>query len=170
MRKCCPVTVSQTPQAMVQKRHIEIRTKTIPRIRRLSSLSRLVLLKMVLPVFCINFVSFPAKTTIPKAHFVLRRTHPLNNILSLSIGYSCPLMMRFPSNLVKLLFGASHLISPRNLERSWMSSWRSIVSVKVWRHFKFVSLMKKNRRIFLEFNSKCKFKWLSHPSSSAVSM
>ena len=111
-----------------------------PRISRLSSLSRLVLLKMVFPVFCMSLVSFPANTTRPKHHFVLRRTQPRSNILSLSMECVLPFKMSVPSNLVKLLFGASQRISPSNFDRSLMSSCSSIVSVSVWRHLRFVSL------------------------------
>ena len=60
-----PIMDSQIPQATVQKRHMLSRKMTIPKIMKFNSLSMEVLLNLVLPEFCINFVSLPANKTRP---------------------------------------------------------------------------------------------------------
>ena len=63
--KLKPIMLSQKPQATVQKRHMESRKMTIPKMMKFSSLSMEVLLNFVLPEFCINLVSLPANKTRP---------------------------------------------------------------------------------------------------------
>lgn len=92
---------------------------------RLRSRSREVRLNIVLPVFCISLVSRPAKTTRPKHHLVFLRMHPLNNILSLSIANLDPFQWSVPSNLVRLLLGASQIISPSNLSKMTIFGYKN---------------------------------------------
>ena len=63
--KLKPIMDSQKPQATVQKRHMERRKMTMPRMMKLSSLSMEVRLNLVLPEFCMSLVSLPAKSTTP---------------------------------------------------------------------------------------------------------
>lgn len=84
-----------------------------PIISKLRRRSKLVLLNIVFPLFCINLVSLPANTTTPQHHLLFLRTQPRNNILSLSSIQLFPFQFKVPSNLLRLLLGASHTISPR---------------------------------------------------------
>lgn len=87
-------------------------TRLTPMMMMLRSRSRLVRLNIVFPLFCISFVSLPAKITIPQHHRVLRSTHPLYRTLSLSRGQVSPSHRKVPSNLLRLLLGGSHIMSP----------------------------------------------------------
>ena len=72
---------------------------------------------------------------------MFRNRQPRKSILSLSSENLSSRHLSTPSNFVRLLFGASQLISPQNSAKRSILSLNSAVSGKACRHLRLVSLL-----------------------------
>lgn len=135
-----PTWFSQIEFPIARITPMHARNPKIHSTRVFISLSMLVLLNFVLPLFCINLVSGPANITIPKHQLVFLRMQPLRIIFSLLRECLLPFQERTPVNLSNLLLGASQTTVPSNFASLLISAPSSEVTDSAWRTFRFVSL------------------------------